>query len=93
MRVEWDRAKDRANQRKHGLSYSEAATLFQSGVEYFEIYDEAHSIEEDRFIAIGPIRRGLIVVVWTEPMEGRLRMISARFATKHETDLYRRSAR
>jgi uncharacterized DUF497 family protein len=40
------------------VSFSEAEELFTSGVEYLEIYDEAHSHMEDRFIAIGPIFRG-----------------------------------
>jgi uncharacterized DUF497 family protein len=43
----------------------------------------------DRFIAIGPIRRGLVLVVWTERDEEVIRIISARRATKHEQALYR----
>ena len=40
---EWDDAKNLSNQRKHGLSFSEVTELFQSGGEYFEIFDQAHS--------------------------------------------------
>ena len=60
---EWDDAKDRSNQRKHGLSFAEARQLFESGADYLEIFDVDHSELEDRFIAIGPIDRGLAVVV------------------------------
>ena len=84
MRFEWDPAKDKTNRAKHGLSFEEAALLFKSGVDYLEIYDEAHSDEEDRFIAIGPIRRGVILVAYTERDDDVLRILSARMATKDE---------
>jgi uncharacterized DUF497 family protein len=52
---EWDEAKDLTNRQDHGLGFAEAAELFESGVEYLEIFDVDHSESEDRFIAIGPI--------------------------------------
>ncbi len=55
-----------------------------TGVDYLEIYDEEHSDEEDRFIAVGPIRRGVIVVAYTERDDDVLRILSARMATKDE---------
>ena len=42
----------------------------------------------ERFIAIGPIRRGLVLVVFTERREDTNRIISARWASKTETALY-----
>lgn len=89
MTVEWDEAKDRANQQKHGLGFAEASELFLSGTDYLEIFDEAHSLAEDRFIAVGPIRRGLVLVVWAERDEEIIRIISARWATNAERTLYR----
>jgi hypothetical protein len=89
VKVSWDDAKNGANQRKHGVSFEEASELFRSGRDYLEIFDEAHSVGEDRFIAIGPIRRGLVLVVWTERDEETIRIISARWATKREQALYR----
>jgi uncharacterized DUF497 family protein len=86
---EWDDAKDLTNQRKHGLSFAEAKELFESGADYLEIFDADHSENEDRFIAIGPVRRRLVVVVYTEPEEDRIRIIGARSATKRERDRYR----
>jgi uncharacterized DUF497 family protein len=85
----WDEAKNRANQRKHGVSFREARELFVSGVDYLEIFDEAHSEIEDRFIAIGPIRRGLVVIVWTERDDASVRIINASWATRREQQLYR----
>jgi uncharacterized protein len=48
----------------------------------------AHSVDEDRFVAIGPIREGVILVVWTERIEDVVRIISARCATRAEERLY-----
>jgi len=84
MRCEWDPAKDAANRAKHGLSFEEASELFKTDTDYLEIYDEEHSDEEDRFIAIGPIRRGVIVVAYTERDDNVVRIVSARMATSRE---------
>jgi len=89
VEFEWDEAKDLGNRQKHGLSFSEATELFESAVEYLEIFDKDHSDNEDRFIAIGPITRGLVVVVYTEPEEDLVRIISARPATRREQTLHR----
>jgi uncharacterized protein len=88
VEFEWDPAKDRSNRRKHRVSFAEAQRLFESGVDYLEIFDAAHSELEDRFLAIGPIDRGIVIVVYTEPEEGRYRIIGARMASRREQDLY-----
>lgn len=89
-KVEWDEAKSLTNRRKHGVSFEEASQLFTSDVDYLEIFDEAHSGIEDRFIAIGPIQRGLVLVVWTARDEDdTVRIISARWASVREHTLYR----
>ena len=84
VEVTWDPAKNAANRKKHGITFEEASELFTSGVDYLELFDAAHSEMEDRFIAIGPIRRGLVLVVLTEQEEDTIRIISARWATKRE---------
>ena len=88
MRFEWDEAKNLANHAKHGVSFEEAGILFESGVDYLEIYDAEHSQDEDRFLAIGPIARGIVLVVWTEWDGDVIRIISARMASRRETELY-----
>jgi uncharacterized DUF497 family protein len=90
MRVVWDGPKDRQNRKKHRLSFREASELLTGKVDYLEIFDEDHSVFEDRFICIGPIRRGLIVVITTEPDEEMVRIVSARPATQREAAMYRR---
>jgi DNA-binding transcriptional regulator YiaG len=44
----WDETKNRENQRKHGVSFEEAGELFTAGVDYLELFDDAHSDAEDR---------------------------------------------
>ena len=88
MRIEWNSAKNLANQAKHGISFEEASRLFLPGEDYLELFDDAHSDEEDRFIAIGPISRGLVLVVWTERDEDVVRIIGARWATRSERHSY-----
>lgn len=88
MQVTWDPAKNRANQKKRGVSFEEASELFTSGRDYLEIFDEAHSDYEDRFIAVGPIKRGMVLVVHTVQDDDAIRIISARWATKSEHALF-----
>ncbi|MGD0949906.1 MAG: BrnT family toxin [Candidatus Binatia bacterium] len=89
MRFVWDESKNTRNRKRHGVSFEQASTLFERGDEYLEIFDEAHSYDEDRFIAIGPISRGIVLVIYTEQEEDIVRIISARFATKREAEMYR----
>ena len=91
MRFEWDNNKNSANKKKHGLSFEEASELFNLPADnILELYDFDHSENEDRIISIGPINRGVILVVNTERNHGDIiRIISARFATKTECGYYR----
>jgi uncharacterized DUF497 family protein/DNA-binding transcriptional regulator YiaG len=88
VRFTWDPAKNDANVRKHGLSFEEASELFTGQTDYIELFDDAHSTDEERFIAIGAVRRGLVLVAWTERDEDTIRIISARWALPGERQLY-----
>ena len=90
MEFEWDAAKEEVNRKRHGISFDEVKELFTGGVDYLEIYDAEHSLDEDRFFAIGPVRRGVVLVVYTERHEETVRIISARIATTSETRLFGR---
>ena len=89
MRLDWDSDKAQSNLAKHGVSFDQASELFVSGADYLEIYDEAHSMVEERFIAIGPISAGVVLVVFVETDQEIVRIISARMATGRERALYR----
>ena len=85
LQFEWDDEQDRANRKKHGISFETASYVFRD--EYFiEMYDFEHSIDEDRYIAIGMVG-DLLFVVFTERSDA-IRLISARLATESERRLY-----
>jgi uncharacterized DUF497 family protein len=52
LRIEWDANKNRANKRKHGVSFEEAQTVFRDD-DAVEFFDDEHSGWEDRFLLLG----------------------------------------
>lgn len=85
MIFEWDEEKNILNKKKHGISFETAAYVFKDQ-NYIEMYDFEHSIEEDRYIAIGRVG-DVLFVVFTE-RKANIRLISARLATESERRLY-----
>jgi len=83
LRFEWDRRKAVANLRKHGVAFVEAATVFGDPLAV-TINDPLHSAEEDRFVTIGESNRRRILVVVHADRGERIRMITARRATRKE---------
>ena len=90
MNFVWDPDKDLRNRQKHGIGFAEAVRVFDAEDHCLDIYDEEHSDDEERFIAIGPLAGDLVLVVWTERELETVRVISARWATAMERDLYRK---
>ena len=88
VRFEWDPTKDATNRRKHGIGFAEAARLFEPGSRWLDLDDDELSGDELRYRAIGAIRRGVVVVVYTEVDGDEVRIISARRATVRERRLY-----
>jgi hypothetical protein len=80
---EWDPEKAKANLRKHAVSFEEAATVFLDplAVTY---PDPDHSEEERREITIGQSGRQRVVFVSHIQRGDRIRIISARKATRGE---------
>jgi uncharacterized DUF497 family protein len=94
-RFEWDPAKAKANWRKHRVSFEDAAGLFLDPLA-ISVPDDEHSEAEERWVTMGRNRRGLIlVIIHTLPeslvKERRIRIISARKATKREMRQYEES--
>lgn len=83
MKFEWDSHKAALNLETHGISFEEAAAVFGDPLAG-TIPDPVHSTEEARFVTIGmsPAQR-LVVVVHTD-RDDRIRIISARPATRAE---------
>ena len=87
MTYEWDPAKAAANVRKHGVTFEEAASVFLDPAA-LTFRDPDHSADEERAITIGQSRRQRILFVAHTEREDRLRIISARRATRQEQDHY-----
>jgi uncharacterized DUF497 family protein len=81
--VEWDPNKAKQNIKKHGVSFEEAATIFDD-VLSSTIDDPFHSENEERFIIIGKSRQNRLLVVSHTDRDERIRIISARLATNQE---------
>ncbi|MBD2328000.1 BrnT family toxin [Alkalinema sp. FACHB-956] len=89
LEFEWNPLKAEANERKHGVSFEEAESVFYD--EYARLIpDPDHSIGEERFILLGvsEISRLLTVVHLYKGSDRMIRIISARPATKQERHQY-----
>ena len=87
LRFEWDRKKDAANLSKHDVAFEEAATVF-GDVLSITIADPDHSESEERFILLGMSHQNRLLVVVHAERGDRIRIISARPATKNERNQY-----
>lgn len=89
---EWDSAKADVNLKKHSVAFDEALTVFADPLA--RIFDDPdHSADEKREIIVGhSAKRRLLMVCFTE-RPGRVRIISARGATKHERQDYEQNTR
>lgn len=87
MTYEWDETKNRANIRKHGIDFMDVPSMFQHPM--LTLLDQRMDYGEERWIGIGILKTIVAVVVFTEPKDGIIRIISARKATTHEERIYR----
>jgi uncharacterized protein len=91
IRFAWDSRKAALNQRKHGVSFEEAATVFADPLARI-FADAIHSKNEPREIIIGHSSKNrLILVSFTERAENIVRLISARPATRKERADYEKN--
>ena len=91
MRFEWDAEKASINQKKHGVTFEEAQTVL-GDYDALRIFDPDHSEDEDRFILLGmsAVLRILVVCHCYRENDEKIRIISARKATKKESAAYER---
>ena len=87
MDFEWDDNKADHNFQKHGVSFSEASTVFYDTLSV-TFLDPDHSGEEDRFIIIGHSNQGRLLFVAHTDRGVRIRIISARPLRPKERRLY-----
>lgn len=89
---EWDPRKAATNLAKHGISFENAATVFQDASAR-SLFDKKHSATEERWITLGLDNQGQLVVVchtWREQQRGEAncRIFSARKASRREATQY-----
>jgi len=91
VKFEWDPKKEKANRRKHKVTFLEACYVFADKY-MLTLYDEEHSGDEDRWITIGQsLNDKILVVIHTyRKVKGKaiVRILSARKAAKHEEKQY-----
>ena len=87
MEFEWDDAKAEANLHKHWVSFPEAATVFGDTLAV-TFFDPDHSDDEDRFLTIGLSQEGRVIILSHTDRGDRIRIISAREATRGERKGY-----
>ncbi len=92
LEIAWDPAKARTNLAKHGVSFAQAATVLLDSLA-LTVFDDAHSQDEERWFTLGRSQQGTLLAVAhtyqaTGPNAARVRIISARPATRRERDQY-----
>ena len=88
----WDPAKAASNLAKHGVSFAQAATVLLDPLA-LTVFDEAHSELEERWFTLGQTSDGKLLAVAhtyaaTSPTHARVRLISAREASRNERRQY-----
>jgi len=84
---EWDPSKADANQKKHGVAFDEAASVFFDPLALTGS-DPDHSIDEFRYLTFGYSSSGRLLAVSHTARGDSIRIISARMATRAERKLY-----
>ena len=83
--VEWDPDKAAANLRKHGVDFADAATVL---ADEFAVTVPDDALDEARFVTVGMDASGRVLVVVYTWRDERVRLISARKATRSERRQY-----
>ncbi|BAZ51191.1 hypothetical protein NIES4103_38400 [Nostoc sp. NIES-4103] len=86
MKFEWNEQKNQANIAKHGLDFADAPRIFNLPLRIS--LDERQDYGEDRWIGLGILDGRVVVVVFTEPDEQTIRIISLRKALPYERKRY-----
>ena len=86
LHFEWDENKNAENSRKHGLNFNDARLLFDA-LMLVDI-DNREDYGETRFIGIGFLKNFAVTIVFTQPNETTVRIISLRKALKYEREQF-----
>ena len=89
MKFEWDERKNRENIRKHGIDFRDVVEMFEYPM--LTSLDTRHDYGEERWVGVGLLKNFVAVAIYLEwEDEETIRIVSARKATRHETEEYRK---
>lgn len=91
LRIEWDPQKAAANEFKHGVSFSEASTVFADPFS-ITLPDADHSAREERLLLLGRSSAGRLLIVALAERGDAVRLITARTMTPREWRTYEQEA-
>ena len=83
---EWDEEKAKENLEKHGIDFADAVTAFEDTVAL--TMPDPGSEEEERFVTLGTDALERLLVIAYTWRDDRIRLISARKATRRERRQY-----
>lgn len=87
VKFEWNPDKELSNVEKHGVDFTEAATVFGDSLE-LTIADPDHSVGESRLLSMGLSSLNRILVVSYTEREEHIRIVSARVVAPKERRQY-----
>lgn len=91
MQFQWNARKNENNIAKHGIDFAEPPRIFSAPMQ--TVLDTRQDYGEDRWIGLGILDGRVVAVVFTEPDEETVRIISLRRALPQEQKHYERYVR
>jgi uncharacterized protein len=91
VKFEWDETKNDANIRKHGLDFADAWKVF--GPFLVIDLDNRDDYGEDRWAGVGILEDRVVKIIFTEPNENTIRIISLRKAKRYEREYYAKTVK
>ncbi|MDQ3129515.1 MAG: BrnT family toxin [Acidobacteriota bacterium] len=86
MNFEWDESKSKTNIAKRDLDFADAWQIFDAPM--VVRIDNQKDYGEERFVGIGFLKNLVVVIVFTEPNEQTIRVVSLRKALKYEREQF-----
>jgi uncharacterized protein len=86
MNFEWDESKNKSNRQRHGLDFTEAEPIFNPSL--FVDIDDREDYGEERYVGLGLLDGRVVVVIFTQPDDDTVRVISRRKANSYERQQY-----
>ena len=86
MKFEWDERKNEENLRKHELDFADAHEVFE--LPMLVAVDKREGYGEERYLAIGFLKHLVVVLVFAEPDDDTIRIVSLRKASRYEREQF-----